>query len=102
MQGAWCTKLNILLFLFGMRGLKNDYMNNLCKVSYPARCGTKYGLCVSGCKVGFLTTLQVFVGFVASVLLTVGAMILGYLTMSLPEGTLTDFDHKTAESFASS
>lgn len=61
-----------------------------------------YGLCVSEYKIGFLTTLQVFVGFVAPALLTIGAMILGYLTMSLPEGTLTDFDHKTAEKFASS
>lgn len=29
-------------------------------------------------------------------------MILGYLTNSLPEGTLTDFNHKTVEKFASS
>lgn len=61
-----------------------------------------YGIYVSRFKVGFLTILQVLVGFTATTLLTIGAIILGYLTKSLPEDDLTDFDRKTVEKVASS
>lgn len=53
-----------------------------------------YAIYVSRCKVGFLTTLQVLLGFAANTILTFGAIILGYLTRSLPEDDLTDFDRK--------
>lgn len=61
-----------------------------------------YGIYVSRFKVGFLTILQVLVGFTANTLLTIGAIIPGYLTKSLPEDDFTDFDRKTVEKVASS
>lgn len=61
-----------------------------------------YGIYLSRCKFGFLTALQVLLGFTANTILTIGAIILGYLTKSLPEDDPTDFDRKTVEKVASS
>lgn len=47
-------------------------------------------------------SLQVLVGFIATALLTFGAIILGYLTDSLPEEYLTDLDHRFIERVARS
>ena len=61
-----------------------------------------YGVYVSGCKIRSLTILQALAGFVATALFTFGAIILGYLTKSLPEDYLTDLDHKVVEDLAHS
>jgi hypothetical protein len=68
----------------------------------PVSSDSVYGFCVPGRNIRYLTILQILVGFSATALFTFGAVILGYLTKSLPEDYLTDLDHKAVEKVVSS